>query len=213
MADAPDPLGVDALIERIVRDANLASARDRDALRRELVAHFEDAANAGASNEADVLERFGDPALVADGFRRAYRRGRRTLYVAKIVASAAPASVVALAINLPMYLEPSPHAIALSPLFALAARISIAAVLAAVAAWELDVEWLCSRLERHPVRLVACWLALFAVMSAAHAYLGMHALMLRALFGAATLLAVWTSSVAILSRSDWLFLRFVGGDV
>jgi hypothetical protein len=212
MADATDPVTAQALIERIVRDSDLASGRERDALRRELADHFEDAAAAGASGRGDALARFGDSDDIADGFRRAYRRGRRTLYAAKVLASAVAATLVALALQLPLHLDLSARTIAITPLYALAARVSIAAVLAAVAAWELDVDWLCTRLERDPVRLVVTCLVLFAVLSAAHAYLGVQATALRALVGATTMVAVWTSSLAILSRSDRLFLHVIGGD-
>ena len=77
---------------------------------------------------------------------------------------------------------------------------------------ELDVEWLCTRLERDPVRLTAACVALFAVLSAAHASLGMDVPALRAFVGATTMLAVWTSSLAIVARSDRAFLRALGSD-
>ena len=194
MADASDRVTVDALIERIVRESHVASDRERDALRRELADHFEDAAAVGASVGGDALARFGSSDDIADGFRRAYRRGRRTLYAAKVLAAAAAATLVALAIQLPLHLDVSARAIAVTPLYLLA------------------VDWLCTRLERDPVRLVVACLALFTVLSAVHAYRGMQVPALRALVGATTMVVVWTSSLAILSRSDRVFLHLIGGD-
>ena len=122
------------------------------------------------------------------------------------------ATLVALAIQLPLHLDVSARAIAVTPLYLLAVRVTIFAVLAAVAAWELDVDWLCARLERDPVRLIVACLALFTVLSAVHAYRGMQVPALRALVGATTMVVVWTSSLAILSRSDRVFLHLIGGD-
>ena len=223
MADARSPSDdVAALIERIVRDAHIASARERDALRRELTDHFEDAVGADTHAvpnprtpeppDLRAVMRFGSAEEIAEGFRRAHRPGRRALYAAKVIVSVVVATLVALALQLPLHLERSAGAIAVAPLYAVAVRVSIFAVLAAVAAWELDVEWLCTRLERDPVRLAAACVALFAVLSAAHAALGMDVPALRAFVGATTMLAVWTSSLAIVARSDRAFLRALGSD-
>jgi hypothetical protein len=223
---------VDALIERIVREARIASARERDALRRELADHFEDAVLAEGGRDAHavsdprtagppelrtpalrVIARFGSVEEIAEGFRRAHRPGRRALYAAKVIGSVVVATLVALALQLPLHLERSAGAIAVAPLYVVAVRVSIFAVLAAVAAWELDVESFCTRLERDPIKLVAACLALFVVLSAAHAALGMDVPVLRAFVGATTMLAVWTSTLAIVARSDRAFLRAVGGGV
>ena len=226
MADVRTPSDdVSALIERIVRDARITSAREREELRRELADHFEDAVRAESGTDAvsdprtagppdrRAIDRFGSIDEIAEGFRRAYRPGRRALYAAKVIGSVVAATLVALALQLPLHLERSAGAIAVAPLYAVAVRVSIFAVLAAVAAWELDVEWLCTRLERDPVRLGAACLALFVVLSAAHAALGMSVPALRAFVGATTMLAVWTSSLAIVARSDRAFLRAIGGAV
>jgi hypothetical protein len=219
MADVLAPVGdVDELIERIVREARIASARDRDELRRELAGHFEDAVGAVSNSRTPeppshrVIAQFGSVEEIAEGFRRAHRPGRRALYAVKVIGSVVVATFVALALQLPLHLERSAGAIAIAPLYAVAVRVSIFAVLAAVAAWELDVEWLCTRLERDPVKLAAACLALFVVLSSAHAALGMDVPALRAFVGATTMLAVWTSSLAILARSDRVFLRAMGGD-
>ena len=227
MADArtPDDV-VAALIERIVHDAHVANARERDALRRELLDHFEDAVSADGNGDTHALSdprtaeppdrralaRFGSVAEIAEGLRRAHRPGRHALYAAKVIGSVVVATLAALALQLPLHLETSAGAISVAPLYAVAARVSIFAVLAAVAAWELDVEWLCTRLERDPVRLTAACLALFAVLSAAHAALGMDVPALRAFVGATTMVAVWTTSVAIVARGDRVFVRALGSD-
>jgi hypothetical protein len=211
MVDTHTPLGVVAFVERIVRESNLRSARARDALRRELLDHFEDAAAMGAS--VDAVERFGSPVDIAAGFRRAYRRGRRALYALKVLTSAAAATLLALVLQLPLHLQLAPVTIAVAPLYRLAAQISIAVVLIAVAAWELEIEWLCARLERDPARLVGCGLVMFIVLLASHAYLGMDVTPTHSLVGSAAMITVWTSSLAILSRADRVFVRLLGDAV
>jgi uncharacterized membrane protein len=197
------------LIESVVRRSNLPRERDLAALRRELADHFEDAIARGQS-PAEIIARFGDADDIAGGFRDAYRPARLALRVAKVVAAALVAFVIALALQL------IPHVrlhsgVAVDALYPLAARLSIAVVLAAVAAWELDVEPLCTRLEREPVGLAAVCLTLFVLLAATHEYLGMHVGSLQALVGASTMVAVWVSSLAVLSRADRAYLRWFGG--
>ena len=210
MTDSHTPLVVTSLVARIVRESELPSSRERDALRRELMAHFEDAAVTGEAAGAEAVERFGSPDDVAIGFRRAYRRGRRALYAAKVLASVTTATLFSLAMQLPLHLQLASGTIAVAPLYLLAALLSVVVVLIAVAAWELEIEWLCTRLERDPVLLVGCCLVLFVVLSATHAYRGMDVTSGRALLGAAMLVTVWTFSIAILSRADRLFVRLFG---
>jgi hypothetical protein len=107
---------VAALIERIVREAHIVSAGERDALRRELADHFEDAARAGDVHDVErAVARFGSAAEVADGLRRAHRPGRRMLYAAKVSVSVVAATLVALALQLPHHLERSGGAITVAP--------------------------------------------------------------------------------------------------
>lgn len=62
-------------IDRIVREARIESAREREALRRELASHF---AEVGGSPEslAAAMERFGSPAAIGAELERAHRRNR-----------------------------------------------------------------------------------------------------------------------------------------
>jgi len=66
-----DDLDPDALIERLVAAARLESEAERDDLRRELRAHFEDA---GTSPEAAraAIARFGGERAIADSLRRVH---------------------------------------------------------------------------------------------------------------------------------------------
>jgi hypothetical protein len=213
MVDRPSRLSVATVVETIVRDAALPSARERDALRRELMDHFEDASEADDTTDADVLGRFGSADDISAGFRRAYRRGRHVLYVAKVVASIVVAASFSLAFQLPLHLQLASGTITIAPLYVLAALLSVIVVLIVVAAWELEIEWLCTRLERDPVRLVGVCVALFVVLTATHAYRGMQVTAGRALLGAVVLVAVWTSSLAILSRADRAFASLLGDAV
>ena len=63
---------VESLIEKIVAGAHIPSRTQRDELRRELLAHFEDA---GTTPETlrDALRRFGSEALITESLRRVYR--------------------------------------------------------------------------------------------------------------------------------------------
>jgi predicted permease len=62
---------VDALIDRLVREANLPNDQARDELRRELESHFEESGNSPDAIRSAV-RRFGSTAAVSEGFRHAY---------------------------------------------------------------------------------------------------------------------------------------------
>jgi hypothetical protein len=200
-----------ALIDQIVRESNLPGRRQREELRRELESHFEEA---GGSADAarDALARFGSPDAVSDGFRRAYRRGRLALYVAKVLASVIVSTIVALLLQAVVNLrvELGHEVLRLAPGFAISARTSTAIVLLVVAAWELGIEPLCARLERRPVRLLATLAAFFAAISVAHMVTSTHIHPGVAFVASGTLIAVWACTIAILSRFDLAFLRFLG---
>jgi hypothetical protein len=197
---------VDALIERIVRDAKLPSVRERDALRRELMDHFEDAGEG-------ALARFGSAESVAGGLRAAYGRGRTMLHVARVVVATLVATGLALLLQLPVNLELERGGIVLTHWYFMAIPVSVFVVLAAVAAWELELESLCVRLERDPPRMLAASLALFAMIFTLHAFSSMPVTPAHAFLGASALLAVWTSTLAVLSRADRVLLRLTGGDL
>jgi hypothetical protein len=222
-AEATRARAISVMIERIVRESHVANERERDALRQELEDHFDDAISAArtrgmargdnADETTAALERFGDMELVVHGFRHAYRRGRRTLYAAKVVASAIAAIGISALLQLLVNLELASGALAVTQWYSLAVRTSIAVVIVAVAAWELEIEPLCARLERDPVRILVVMLALFALLFVMHVRSDNPVTAAHAFFGTAALIAVWTSTLAVLSRSDQLFLRVLGGEV
>src|SRR5207249_6209984 len=94
----PDQDAVAALIERIVAGAQIPGRARRDDLRRELSAHFEDAAARGAAI-GETLRRFGPEAPVVESLRRAYRYDRMFVHVARIAASMTAAAAAAIAIQ------------------------------------------------------------------------------------------------------------------
>jgi hypothetical protein len=203
---------VAALIDRLVRESRVGSRRARAELRRELESHFDEA---GSSPEAlrAAMERFGSADAVSDGFRRAYRRGRVALYVAKVVASIVASAAVALALQAAVNVRIGlgADALRLAPGYGIGARTSMGIVLLIVAAWELGIEPLCARLERRPVRLLTTLAAFFAVICVTHLATDSAIAPAHALVASAVLTAVWTSTIAILSRLDVAFLNRLGG--
>lgn len=128
---------IDACIERIVEAAQIPSRRRRDELRRELRGHFEDG---GPTPEAldDAVARFGDTAHVGDSLRTVYRRDYVLLYIVKVVACIAVATMAAVLIEAiaGLRLERDVDAWHLSPDFARAAGFGIVLTFALVAAAE-----------------------------------------------------------------------------
>lgn len=206
---------IDALVERLVRDAGLPNARARADLRRELASHFEDAAEQGGD---DVVARFGDVAAIADGFRRAYRPMRRALYAAKVLASLVASVAVAIALQLVAHLQTAGgvdvvDGVYLSPWYRPAAHVSMALVVIALAAWELGIEPLCIRLEHRPARLLATWGALLVVVYAAHLLRAAALDPVQALERTAATVAAWTATLAIAARLDLAYLRRFGASL
>jgi hypothetical protein len=207
-----EPTAVRELVARLVRESNLPDARAREELRRELESHF---AECGGSEEAvrEALARFGDPDIVTRGFRAAYRRGRAALYVAKVMTSVVAASVIALALELIANVRLSGGAVHVGRGYVVSAIFAVTIVVILVAAWELDIEPLCARLERKPLRLVVTFGALFVGLAIGHplvhAPMALHAPMHVGLIlvASTTALAVWASTVAIAARLDLVFLR------
>ena len=212
MPDARE--AVRELIERLVRESNLPDVHARDELRRELESHFEEH---GDSEHAlrDALSRFGGPEAVTRGLRAAYRRGRGALYAAKVLASIVVAGVVALALELIVNVRLTGGAggVRLGDGYVVSAGFAVTIVLLLVAAWELDVEPLCARLERRPLRLLATLGALFAAIYLGHPLvhgpLAIDAPLDVALIlvGSTTGLAVWACTIAIVARLDLAFAR------
>jgi hypothetical protein len=128
---------VESLIETIVAGAHIPSRKRRDELRRELLAHFEDA---GTTPEAvrDALRRFGSEALITESLRRVYQWDYAFLYLTKIAASIVVSAAVALLIEVVVNLrvEAEAEAWRLAPGFSHGVALAIAVVLALVTAWE-----------------------------------------------------------------------------
>lgn len=212
-----EPQAVRELIERLVRESNLPDARAREELRRELASHFQECGDSeGALREA--VGRFGNPNAVIRGFRAAYRRGRPVLYAAKVAAAIVAASLVALALELiaNLRLGGGGGPVHIGGGYPISAVFAVTIVVVLVAAWELDIEPLCARLERRPVRLVATFGALFVGLyfghPLVHGPMALHAPMDLGLIlvAATTALAVWACTVAIAARLDLVFVRLFG---
>jgi len=204
---------VEELIERLLRDSDLADPRDREEVRRELASHFEES---GASPAAvrDAIARFGSAEVVGRGFRAAYKRGRAKLYAAKVATSVIAASVVALALELVANLRirnDGVPALAVGHGYVVSACFALAIVLILVAAWELDIEPLCARLERRPLHLLGAFAALFATIYFGHPLVHgpIDAPVALIVGGATAGVAVWASTVAIVARLDLAFVRLL----
>jgi hypothetical protein len=129
---------VAALVERIVSGAHIPSRSRREDLRRELLAHFEDA---GTSPDAvrEALRRFGVEQAITDSLRSVYRWDYVFLYLAKITASIVASMAVALVIQVLVNLrvEVRNEVWRLAPGFSRATALSVAVVLGLVTVWEV----------------------------------------------------------------------------
>jgi hypothetical protein len=127
---------VESLIEKIVAGAHIPSRKQRDNLRRELLAHFEDAGTPEAVD--DALRRFGSEALITESLRRVYRWDYTVFGLTKIAASIVVSAAVALLIEVLVNLRVDGEAEAwrLAPGFPHGAAVAMALVLALITAWE-----------------------------------------------------------------------------
>jgi hypothetical protein len=205
----PEHQDVLALVDRLVRESRIPSARGRDELRRELLSHFDEVGSSPAAIGAAV-DRFGSAELIADGFRRAYRRGRFVLYAAKIVASIVASALAAIVVDLVVSLRFATGSIWLTPEHARTAAYSMAIVLVAVGAWELGVEPLCGRLERRPIRLLVTFATVFAGAYLVHSTINAFIDPGHAFVASGLTIVIWTTTIAILSRFDLAYLRLFG---
>ena len=203
-----DDREVAELIDRIVRESKIPSARARQDLRRELESHF---ADAGRTSEAlrAAIDRFGNPTLVSDALERTHRRGPFLTHLARILAAAGASTVVALVmqliVNLPF--DARANLVSLGPGFVRSIAFSAMIVVALVAAWELDIDALCMRLERDPLRLVLTVVGLSATMLLFHAAENTPLAPGRALAAGAVAVVIWTCTIAILACTDRAFAR------
>src|SRR5262245_11097822 len=126
-----------ALVDRLVASARIPGRAARDDLRRELRAHFDDAADADGS-AADALRRFGDEETVGGALRRVYRRDYLLAYLAKTAASIAASLTAALLIQVLLNVRmPDAGSWRLAPAFSYTAGLSIAIALAVITGWEV----------------------------------------------------------------------------
>src|SRR5438105_12793601 len=128
---------IDSFIEPIIEAAQIPSRRRRDELRRELRSHFEDS---GVTPEAlhDAVARFGNPARIGDAFGKVYRRDYLLLYIVKVGACIAAATIAAILIEAiaSLRLESNADAWHLSAGFAHAAGFGVVLTFALVAGTE-----------------------------------------------------------------------------
>lgn len=202
-----DETTLNELIDRIVREAKVASARERQELRRELESHF---AEAGGSPEAlrAAVERFGSPAIVAGALAQAHRHSRMLTNALRVTVAFLVSTSLALVVQIVMNLRfEGPATLGLAPSFVPSAAFSTMLVVALVAAWELDIEALCARLERHPVRLFATLATLATSMVLFHAAQNGWVHPAKALAESSIDIVIWTCTIAILARADRLFAR------
>ena len=197
------------LIDRVIREAGIRSTREREELRRELESHF---ADAGGTPESlhDAIARFGSPTSVGAELARTHRRGRFAMHLLRLAvaisASAGAATVIQLIANLRV--GSADDAFALAPGFRRSAVFSAMIVIVLVAAWELDVESLCARLERHPMRMLGIIFGLAAAILLFHAT---ERTMIpapgHAIGASVVAVIVWICTIVILARTDRVFAR------
>ena len=195
------------LIDCIVRDARIPGARAREELRRELESHFADAA-VSPDGRRQAVQRFGSPELVSGALARAHRYSRLLVNAVRVVLASLASVVVAAAIQLATNLRLDAHSnIELAPSFMTSIAFSTMLVAALVAAWELDVESFCARLERHPARLAATVTLLATAMLLFHGAQNSWLHPGRALIESSIDVLIWTCTIAILARTDRVFAR------
>jgi hypothetical protein len=105
----PERDAVGALIERVVARARIPGRSRRDDLRRELMAHFEDACPTPADLDA-ALRRFGPEWAVAESLRRVYRLDFLLLHAARIAAAIAASLAAAFVIQIIVNVRLDVHA-------------------------------------------------------------------------------------------------------
>ena len=197
-----------SFIDRVIHQSRITDARERDALRRELESHFADVADAPEALRA-AMERFGNPVEVGGALDRAHRGSLFVRRLLRLILVIGASGVVALVLQLATNLRRDAHsdAVVLGPAFARSIVFSSLLIMLLVAAWELDIEPFCARLERHPVRLIGTVGALALVMLTFHAATSTLLPPGLALSASAVDVAIWTCTVAILARADRVFAR------
>ena len=199
---------LNAFIDRVVRESRISDYRERAALRQELESHFAEAADSPEALRA-AMARFGSPTEVGGALDRAHRGSALVRHSLRLVlvlgASGAVASVLQLLANLRR--DVRSDAIGLGPAFVRSISFSALLIVLLVAAWELDVEPFCARLERRPLRLIATVAVLALVMLLFHAATSTMLSPRLAVAASAVDVAIWTCTIAILARADRAFAR------
>jgi hypothetical protein len=198
---------IDLLIAGIVRDAQIDTDRERDELRLELESHFAECDSPAALQRA--IERFGDPIHVSTALATAHRGNRVLAHIGRILCACTASTAIALMLQLVTNLrrDARSQALEISPAFLRSVGFSAFIIVMLVAAWELDIQPLCARLERHPARLLAAIGGLAATMVLFHALYEASLPLLTALVASAVDVAIWACTIAILSRLDQRFAR------
>ena len=195
-------------IERVVRESRISDARERDALRLELESHFADVVDSPDALLA-AMARFGSATEVGGALDRAHRGSqlvRQLLRLGLVFGgSGSIALVLQLATNLRRDIRSD--AIVLGPAFVRSIAFSVLLIVLLVAAWELDIEPFCARLERRPLRLMATVGALALVMLTFHAATNTLLAPGLAVSASAVDVAIWTCTIALLARADRRFAR------
>ena len=188
------------LVDRLVADARMPSRRERDDLRRELHAHFEDAALAHGSVD-EAIAGFGSVDDVACRLRGVYLAQRLLVQALRIAAGLTASIVAALAIEL---------AVSRPGAFRNMAALACVLVMSLVAGHEVLGPRL--RHARTAVKLgrwVAGFLALAAWEYGIHHYIGLPFSVARAVLAGGVLMTVAASTVLILAGADRAFTTFV----
>jgi hypothetical protein len=203
-----DERGLAEFIDRIIRESKIPHPRVREELRRELESHFADVGGAPDAWRAAV-ERFGSPADVSGALERTHRRSRFLTNLLRIATALAAASLVAVAIQLiaNLHINAEGSIIGLGRGFARSVAFATTIVIALVAAWELDIDSFCARLEKHPLRLCATVLGLSTIMLLFHAAENTLVAPGRAIIASAVDVVIWTCTIAILAQTDRGFAR------
>jgi hypothetical protein len=197
---------VSAFIDRIVGEARIPFAHRREELRRELAAHFEDAAADG-----DALCRFGDPEPLVRSWGLLYRRERVLLYLLKVTLSTVASLGTAMAIAVVSALRSGGFSYRAVP----AAIFVLLLVLVREATRPFSASQMMSRLRTYATTIGAAQLlqmfaALVVMEYALHAARGLAFGPGRVMVAASVLATVWAATVTIGSRIDRLFVdRFM----
>jgi hypothetical protein len=134
---ATNATAADALIDRVVTGARIASRTRREDLRRELQAHFEDACATPITVDA-ALRRFGPERTIVESLRRVYRLDFVLLHFARVASAIAAAIAVAMLVQLAVNvrIDFQRDVWQLAPTFRRGAGTSVALVLGIVTAFE-----------------------------------------------------------------------------